>query len=62
MILFFRFKKIFFIHIFMNPTITQTIFLYTYTPNNGRLNVPTALGHMLMPSVEQTISTPGEPP
>ena len=25
----FRFKKIFFIHYFMNPTVTQTNFLYT---------------------------------
>ena len=48
----------------MNSEVTQTIFLYTSTPAKGRLNVPTALGHMLMPSarVEQTIGAVGEPP
>ena len=49
---FFRFLQIIFIHIFMNSTETQTNFLNTRTPAKGRLNVPTALGHMLMPSAQ----------
>ena len=49
----FRFLQIFFIYIYMNPTVTQTNFLYTWTPAKGRLNVPTALGHMLMPSAQR---------
>ena len=49
----FRFIKIFFTHTFMNPTVTQTNFLYTQAPARGRLNVPTALGHMLMPSAQR---------
>ena len=50
---FFRLKKIFFIHIFIKPMETQTNFLYTWTPAKGRLNVPTALGHMLMSSAQR---------
>ena len=37
----------------MNPLKTQTNFLYTLTLAKGRLNVPTALGHTLMPSVQR---------
>ena len=57
----FRFLKICFIHIFVNPTVTQTNFLYTKTLAKGRSNVPTALGHMVMrrPSIGQTISVAG---
>ena len=36
----------------MNTLKTQTNFLYTQTLAKGRLNVPTALGHMLMPSTQ----------
>ena len=36
----------------MNPLKTQTNFLYTQTLAKGRLNVPTELGHMLMPSAQ----------
>ena len=46
---FFRFFKLFFINISMNPLKTQTNYLYTQTLAKGRVNVPTALGHMLMP-------------
>ena len=54
----FRFLKIVFIHIFMNPPETQTNFLYTLTPAKGGLNVPTALGNMLMPSAQRCGGTP----
>ena len=37
----------------MNPLKTQTNFLYTQTLAKGWLNVPTALGHMLMPSAKR---------
>ena len=37
----------------MKPLKTQTNFLYTYTHAEGRLNVPTALGNMLMPSAQR---------
>ena len=37
----------------MNPLKTQTNFLYTLTLAKGQLNVPTALGHMLMPSTQR---------
>ena len=37
----------------MKPLKTQTNFLYTYTHAEGRLNVPTALGHMLMLSAQR---------
>ena len=37
----------------MKPLKTQTNFLYTQTHAEGRLNVPTALGHMMMPSVQR---------
>ena len=37
----------------MNPLKTQTNFLNTFTPAKGRLNVPTALGHMLMLSAQR---------
>ena len=45
----------------MKPLKTQTNFLYSLTLAEGQLNVPTALGHMLMPgpSVGQTISVAG---
>ena len=46
----FRLKQIFFINISVNPIKTQTNFVYTQTLAKGRLNVPRALGHMLMPS------------
>ena len=36
----------------MKPLKTQTHFLYTWTLAKGRLNVPTALGHMLMLSAQ----------
>ena len=49
----FRFKKIFFINISMNPLKTQTNFLFTYTLAKRRLIVPTALGHILMPSAKR---------
>ena len=49
----FRFKKIYFSNISMNPIKTQTNFLYTQTLAKGRLNVPTALGHMLMSSAQR---------
>ena len=49
----FRFLKIFFINISMKPLKTQTNFLYTWTLAKGRLNVPTALGHMVMPSAQR---------
>ena len=47
----FRFLQIFLINISMKPLKTQTNFLYTHP--EGRLNVPTALGHMLMPSAQR---------
>ena len=37
----------------MNPFKTQTNFLYTETLAKGRLNVLTALGHMLMPLAQR---------
>ena len=46
-------KKYFSINIFMNPEKTQTNYLYTQMPANGRLHVPTSLGHMLMPSAQR---------
>ena len=50
---FFRFFKLFFINIFMKPLKTQTNFVYTQTLAKVRLNVPTALGHMLMSSAQR---------
>ena len=49
----FIFFLIFFINISMNLLKTQTNFLYTKTLAKGRLNIPTALGHMLMPSAQR---------
>ena len=37
----------------MKPLKSQTNVLYTKTPAEGRLNVPTALGHMLMSSAKR---------
>ena len=42
----FRFKKLFFINITINPLKPQT-------PAKGRLNVTTTLGHMVMPSAQR---------
>ena len=37
----------------MNPLKTQANFLYTLTLAKRRLNAPTALGHMVMPSAQR---------
>ena len=37
----------------MKPIKTQTNFVYTLKLAKGRLNVPTELGHMLMPSAQR---------
>ena len=37
----------------MKPLKTRTNFLYTQTHAEGRLTVPTAMGHMLMPSAQR---------
>ena len=49
----FRFKKIFFINISMNPLKNQTNLLHIYTLAKWRLYVPTALGHMSMQSAQR---------
>ena len=40
-------------HFYVNPAKTQANDLYTLTPAKGRLNVPTALCHMLLPSAQR---------
>ena len=49
----FIFLQIFLINISMNPEVTQTNYLYRLP--EGRLNVLTVLGHMLMASAQRWV-------